>query len=328
MPRVFAAVLLGVAACSDPVVPPDSLTGPWSEGPPLPSPRLEAGVTALGQRVVVAGGFAADLTITREVHALDPFANVWLPLVDAPVARTHINLAGASATLYLLGGLEGDDFLARGDSYALDLDVAGAAWRPIAPMPAGAERGAAAVVVAAPHVFLIGGASSTATLSSVLDYNFSNDTWTFLPDLPSPRSHAAAMRMMDGTLIVAGGLASTSSTEPLDEVWALPIGAAAWQPRAPMPSPRGGCAYGLVLGRLVCAGGEAGAAALRTVVLYDPINDVWSSAPDLPEPRAGTQGAVIGGRLYVPGGSASLEFRPTATTYVFNLLEALSAAPP
>lgn len=323
MPRASAAVLVALTACSSPATPRDGGPSAWSEQLPLPEPRLEPGVTALGQRLVVAGGFDDSLTIRRDVYALDLFAQEWSVLPEAPVARTHVNLAGASATLYLLGGHEGADFLARGESFALDTDLEGATWRPIAAMPAGEERGAAGVVVSPPHIFLIGGASTTAALSSVLDYNFSTDTWTTLPPLPSPRSHAAAMRRQDGTLIVAGGLASLSSTAPLAEVWRLPPGAQAWEPGAAMPMARGGCAYGVVLGQLVCAGGEAGAAALRSVLIYDPVNDVWSTSEDLPEPRAGTQGAVIGGRLLVPGGAASLEFRPTATTYMFSLLETL-----
>ena len=126
-------------------------------------------------------------------------------------------------------------------------------------MPAGQERGAAAVVVSPPHVFLLGGATSGGALASVLDFNVSTSTWSQLPDLPTARSHAAAMRLDDGTLIVAGGLADGTGI-PLGDVYALPLGAAAWELREPMPTRRGGCAYGRVQRSLVCAGGEAGAA--------------------------------------------------------------------
>ncbi len=273
---------------------------------------------------MVAGGFGPDLAITTSVASLDLVADAWSPLADAPVALTHAQLAGLATTLYLIGGNEGADFVARGEVYALDTGVPGAAWRPLTAMPEGLERGAAAVVVASPHVFLLGGASTTSALASVLDYNVATDAWEVLPELPSPRSHAVGMRMADGTLIVAGGLATLSAADPLDEVWALRPGARAWTPRAPMPTARGGCAAAVVLGRLVCAGGEAGTRALDVVEVYDPVRDTWITVEPMPVARAGTQGAAIGGRLLVPGGSGSLQFLPEATTLTFSLIEATS----
>jgi Kelch motif protein len=130
------------------------------------------------------------------------------------------------------------------------------------------------------------------------------------------------MRLADGTLIVAGGLANQTGA-PQGEVYALPLGAAAWQLRRPMPIRRGGCAYGEALGQLICAGGEAGSSALRTVESYDPFADAWTELPDAPVARAGAQGAVIGQQLYIPGGAGSLTFDPTSTVLIFSLLDAL-----
>ncbi|MEJ7599504.1 MAG: hypothetical protein WKG01_16470 [Kofleriaceae bacterium] len=127
------------------------------------------------------------------------------------------------------------------------------------------------------------------------------------------------MRDGDGTLIVAGGLRGLGSNEPLAEVHMLPVLGTSWQPRAPMPTARGGCAYGVSYGQLVCAGGEAGSSALAVVESYDPRLDTWSTRPPLPVPRAGTPGAVVGQQLYVPGGAAALVFEPTDTLFVFGL---------
>lgn len=313
-----------VPACSSPPSPEDAALAAWTRGLDLPTPRLEPGVTALGQRLVVLGGFDQSaqqgLRITTDVVALDPAAGAWVTLPPAPVAWTHANLAASGATLYLLGGAEGTQFEARGDTYALDTLVPDTTWRRVTSMPAGAERSAAAIVIAPPRIYLLGGASTTTALSTCLAYNFASDTWETLPDLPAPRSHPAAMRRSDGTLIVAGGLSSLASTSPTTEVWELPPGAASWVAKAPMLAARGGCAYGTISGHLVCAGGEAGAAALIRVESYDPIVDVWTAEADMPEARAGTQGAVVGGRLYVPGGAASLHFEPTSTVYAFSPL--------
>jgi N-acetylneuraminic acid mutarotase len=314
-----------LAACAEPT-PPD-VRAPWSIGPDLPSPRLEPGVAALGQRIVVVGGIdqnvAQGVRITPEILTLDLLTERWSRLPDAPVAWTHANVAGASATLYLLGGLETTSFLARGESFALDLDLPAPAWRPLAPIPAGLERGAAAVVSAPPYIYLLGGGSTSDALASCLVYDFSRDSWTRLPDLPAPRSHAAAMKLDDGTLIVAGGLATLDASRPLGDAWALPQNATAWQPLAPMRRARGGCAYGVVFDHLICAGGEAGTGAVETVETYDPNVDAWTTQADMPERRAGTRGAVVGGRLFVPGGASALQFEPTTSLYVFTFLDTL-----
>lgn len=280
----------------------------------MPRLSLESGVVALGTRIVVLGGFAEGLQIVTDVHALDALADqpTWSALPPAPIALTHPNLAATGSSLYLLGGLDGTAFTPRGEVFVLANDR----WEPRAALPPGTERGSAAVIVVPPHIYLVGGASATAPLATVLDYDLATDTWSTLPDLPVARSHAAAMRDGDGTLFVIGGLASLDATRPLADVWALPVGATAWEPRTPMPTARGGCAYGVIRSRLVCAGGEAGAAALKTVEEYDPRTDTWATRDALPVARAGTQGAVVGQRLYVPGGSGTLRFEPTSTVLV------------
>lgn len=281
---------------------------------------LEPGVTALGERLVVLGGFATSLTeglaISRKVHLLNTLTNEWAELADAPVAWTHIDLIGTGGSLYLLGGLEGQQYTARGESFVLD--PGGSVWRSLAPIPVGLERGAAGLAVSGNHLFLLGGASTTDALASCLDYDLANDTWSQLPDLPAKRSHPAAMRMIDGTLIVAGGLGTLDASEPHAEVFALAPGAASWtSTRAPMPTPRGGCAYGVLDADLICAGGEAGVAALHVVESYDPARDAWTPLANLPDERAGTQGVAISRRFFLPGGARELKFEPLATLFEY-----------
>jgi hypothetical protein len=295
----------------------------------MPRRALDPGVAVFGQQVVVAGGFdtsaSEGLDITARVDTFDVTTGTWDRLADAPVRRTSANLATVGPTLYLLGGLEGPQRVARGDAFALDpLDQS---WQPIAAMDPADARGAAGVVVAPGRVYLLGGASSTAALATCLEYDIAADRWSPLPPLPEPRAHPAAMRRSDGTLIVAGGFASLDASEPRAEVWALPPPGAVprdWQLRAAMPADpgaRGGCAYGVVLGQLVCAGGEAGLTAGSAVAGYDPYNDVWMPGEPMPVGRVGSQGAAIGGRLFVPGGAATPALEPTDTLYIYAPLD-------
>lgn len=324
--RSLAPVGIALAACSS-TAPPDAALSAWSLGPPMPRPALDPGVTALGARVVVVGGFTTrpgeGAEISARIDAFDTFAGSWTALPDAPVRWTQPNVAAVNGTLYLAGGFEGGidgaARTARGEAFALD---AGGGWRALSPLPAGEERGAAGVVGAPGRIYLLGGASSSAALASCLTFSVATGMWSALPPLPAPRAHLAAMRRSDGWLIAAGGFAGVDGAEPRGEVWGLPPLGNAWQPLAAMHAPgdaavRGGCAYGAVLGQLVCAGGRGGDGARDTVESFNPYVDAWTLHEAMPVPRAGTQGAAVGSQLFVPGGAASPALEPTDTLYIY-----------
>jgi hypothetical protein len=308
---------LVVAACGDDGGSRDAAPTDWIAGVAMPGPRLEAGVAAVGGRLAVVGGFDGALNIVATGFALDLASGTWVALPDAPVAWTHAGLAGKGGVLFLFGGLEGTDFVPRGEAYVLDATAP--AWQPLPAMPAGYERGAAGVAVGPVYIYVAGGATQTAAVDTVLAYDVAAQTWSVLPPLPSARSHPAAWALADGSLIVAGGLATLDATQPLADAYRLAPGAPTWQALAPMPdgAARGGCAYGTLGTRLLCAGGEAGTSAVSRVDAYDVLGDTWLRLEDLPAPRAATGGATIGARFYVPGGADHLAFDPLDTTLVY-----------
>ena len=320
------ALVLALAACGDHASAIDAPSSPWSMGPSLPKPRLEPGVTAMGTRVIVLGGFDTDvqagLDITMEVDAFDTGTNTWTQLPDAPVAWTHIQLAALGSQLYLLGGLAGSQYVAHGESYVLDTSQANPTWQTIAPMPAGQERGSAGVIALPGRIYLLGGASTTNALASCIYYDVAGNTWGTLPDLPAPRSHPAAARRSDGVLVLAGGLGGLYADTAAADVFTLQPADASpmWMAKTPSTVQRGGCAYGVIGTQLVCAGGEAGMAALNNTQSYDMYGDAWTDNDNMPMPTAGTQGAAIGDKLYVPGGARLLQFEPTDTFYIYSPL--------
>jgi hypothetical protein len=307
---------------------PDAPPTAWHLGPPLPRPALDPGVVLFGQKVVVAGGvdsIAADAT--ARIDAFDIASATWQTLPDAPVAWTRPNLAVVGPTLYLAGGLEGAARVPRGQTYRLD--PSDHRWYPLAAMEPGTERVGAGVVAAPGRIYLLGGESSTEVLASWLEYDLTTDRWTRLsPDLPVARTRPAVMRRSDGTLIVAGGFASLDGSQPLGDVWLLPPPGAVprvWQERMAMRPPadpdlHGGCASGVVLGQLVCAGGQAGVTASGLVDSYEPYTNEWTVREPMPVARSGTQGAAAGGRLFIPGG-AEPTGEPSDTLYIFSPLD-------
>jgi hypothetical protein len=331
-------VLAFVVGCADPPAPVD--VDPWTE---LPLPdgrrRLEAAVTALGTQLVIAGGYASGLaeglTITDEVIALDTLTGTWRELPELPVPVTHGALVGNGGILYAFGGHVDASGNATGRSFVLE---AGAMmWQELEPMPS--PRGAAAGWVTPPFVFLFGGADRDRVFGDVVVFDMIRRSWSDggIPPLPVPRSHAAVTRQLDGTFVIAGGL--DASFQPLGDVWWLRMSSepgvpGRWAPAEPMPTRRGGCAFGTAFGALVCAGGEAGTVALDVVERYDPDGlvvegrtvDLWTPLPAMPEPRAGAAGAMIGGKLYVVGGARSLAFEPVDSILVLSYVDLLRAA--
>jgi len=348
-----SALVLVLAACSSTPAKPDAPSSAWSLGPTLPLPRIEPGVTSLGLQLVVLGGFdtgqAAGLDVTKQVDTLDTGtcpACAWTQLPDAPIAVHHAQLAAIGSTLYLLGGLDGtpdamNNFPARGDTYRLDIGDLAIGWEQLAPMPPSLVRGSAAVVVVPPRVYLFGGANATSALATNIYYDTSSNKWCpnpddpthdacptgpTVPDLPAARSHPAAMRRVDGAFVVTGGLSGLTSDTAVADTWQLPAGDTTWTPTMPLPMARGGCAFGVLQGQLVCAGGEGGTSAFHTTDSYDPLTDTWYSDEMMPEATAGTQGTAIAERLYVPGGSRQVpsiltSFTPTDTLYIYSPLD-------
>ncbi|HEX7838821.1 MAG TPA: kelch repeat-containing protein, partial [Kofleriaceae bacterium] len=187
MSRSLAIVVLGVlgaAACASTAAVADAPTSAWILGPLMLRRALDPGVTALGQELVVAGGFdvspAGGLEVSAEVDVLDTVQlalapAMWGRLPDAPVHWVGPNLAAIGGTLYLAGGLEGPGGAARGDAFALD--PVDHLWHALPAMPAGEERGASGVVTAPGKIYLLGGASSNAAVATCLVYDTATRTW-------------------------------------------------------------------------------------------------------------------------------------------------------
>jgi N-acetylneuraminic acid mutarotase len=320
------AVALGLAACSPTTHISDAPSSVWTTGPALPVPRFEPGVTALGVQLVVAGGYTSQgsgVTLTTQVDILDvtDTESGWKPLPPAPIAWNSIQLAALGTTIYLLGGLDGSGN-AQGAAWSIDTTASTPAWTPLTSMPAGSERGGAVVLLAQPRVYLLGGLSSVGALASVIYYDTTVGTWgSDIPPLPAPRAYAAGMHLSDGALVVAGGFSGTTPASAVGTTYQLPLEASSWVVGASTPStPRGNCAYGIVEGALVCAGGEDGTGPVTTSQSYDALTDQWTDQPSsyLPMPVAGTPGTAIGQQLFVAGGANGSQLDPTSTLYVYS----------
>ncbi|MBK7538073.1 MAG: kelch repeat-containing protein [Myxococcales bacterium] len=318
-PALTLPLLSLAAACSDqepaPTPPPASCEDatPWASAPRLPlGATQETATVALDGKVVVIGGFSGSQGVLAAVQVFDVASCTWSMGPPLPSPLHHANAAVVGDTIYVLGSLIESEFIAAGSAWAW-APARSAAWTALPAMPAGTERGSAAVGAIGDQIYLAGGlrGDALATLSS---YHVGTGAWTELPPLPVERDHACGAAVA-GKLYVIGGRRRTLGSISGAVYEYTPGGA--WRQRATMPTPRAGVACGVVGGRVVVVGGEGNAASTSgtfpQVEAYDPAADTWHPLPDMKSPRHGMAAAAIGPRLYVPGGATRAGFAATAT---------------
>lgn len=189
--------------------------------------------------------------------------------------------------------------------------VAAISWRAAATAPLARFEAQSAVVGG--KFFVFGGYTDPDIIPTAFDANMydpATDTWTRLPDLPRPMTHAGTAADEEN-IYLAGGV--VGSAQPLEvakfsattEVWRYHVPSQTWSALPPLPEPRGAGALAVVGRNLHFFGGT-------TTDRYTEVGDhwilpldgagPWRAAPPLPNPRNHLSSAVVGGKLYVIGG--------------------------
>jgi N-acetylneuraminic acid mutarotase len=288
--------------------------GGWIPLPPLArGPRQETGVAALGGKIYVVGGFDAAGVVVSTVEAYDPATRAWSMVAPFPRVLHHANTAAVGDKLYVVGMLADGTFRAIGDTYVYD--PATNTWSMKTALPIGQERGAGGVAVIGTKIYVAGGFRAGNSVADFTSYDTATDMHATLPPLMQASDHLVA-GAVNGVVYAIGGRFG-GITGLLGNVVAFDPAAGTWSARAPMITPRGGCAAAVVRGdRIVVAGGEGNAAATSGVFpqveVFVPASNSWYSLPNMRTPRHGTGGASIGNTFYVPGGAAVQAFGASA----------------
>lgn len=300
----LASVCLGTA-CEELDAPSATGTGGvWRALAPLPAPRQETAVVALGGEAFVIGGIIDNLSIVATVEAYDPIDDAWRTLAPLPRALHHANAAVVDGQLVVAGGLTGLNF--AGNQRVSIYDAAADRWREGAPLPVGTERGGGAVAVWDGALYLAGGYSDGSARREFSRYLVEDDRWEALPNLPAPRDHVLAFAH-DARIFVVGGREGPIDTHVAD-VLIFDIASESWSTSAPMPTSRTGAAGALGPdGRFYVVGGEGYGAETSGVFphteAYDPVADAWERLEPMRTPRHGMGAAFLNGVLVVPGGA-------------------------
>src|SRR5919201_2892821 len=198
----------------------------WHAAAPLPEPRTEVAGAALGQELVVAGGYTADGRSSRRVDAFSPARNRWRRLPDLPVAVNHAAAASAFGRLYVVGGF--------GAERRASLFVS-SRWRRLRDLPAG--RAAAGAAIVGRKLYVVGGLAGERLARSMLVLDLRTGHWSTAPG-PTPRQHLAVTTLGGRIYALAGRVAGFETNTRTFESYSP--GAARWRRLPPVPQARGG----------------------------------------------------------------------------------------
>lgn len=295
----------------------------WVSLPDVGSgPIQEIAVAELEGKIYVVGGFVGrdPSTITNLVQVFDPVSETWDQVAVLPAALHHVNAVGFNGKLYVLGGLAGGNFVATGSSW--EYSPQDDEWTELASMPAGTERGASTIGVVDGRICVAGGFRNGMAVSDYSCFDPGQNSWdTGLPPLPDTLDHLVGAAVNDVFYAIGGRDGGISALRAAVHAFDPDVGS--WQTLAPMPTPRGGCAAGVVGDRIVVVGGEGNSAdpsgVFPQVEAYDTQGDSWEELGVMPTPRHGMGAVGIGDVLYVPGGADVQAFGAVATFEAFTV---------
>ena len=346
-PTLLAAGLLIAAASS---APSSRLSPSWTPLAPIPlSPRQEqTTVFVPPSAIAILGGVVpsntsfppVDTTSLMQFYSITD--DIWITKAGMPRGLNHANAAVVDGKIYVLGGLAETGEAGEGkrvwggvpDSWVYD-PVTGL-WKTIPGVPAGEERGSAAVGTYQSKIYLAGGMTelelfehgTQKSISVVSIFDTNTNTWLSIPEaakyIPEARDHAGAT-VVGAKMYVLGGR-DDGQENVRDTVFVLDLCDldAGWKTRAArMPTPRGGVAAGVIGKKIYVFGGEGNAQSetgvFDQVEAYDTVRDRWVKAGRMRLPRHGTYAASVNSKIYVPGGGVSQSGAPVSDFDAFVL---------
>ncbi|XP_072846221.1 kelch-like protein 3 isoform X2 [Pogona vitticeps] len=148
--------------------------------------------------------------------------------------------------------------------------------------------------VSLPKVMIVVGGQAPKAIRSVECYDFEEERWDQVAELPSRRCRA--------------GLASVEAYNYKSNEWFFV---------APMNTRRSSVGVGVVDGKLYAVGGYDGASrqCLSTVEQYNPATNEWSYVSDMSTRRSGAGVGVLSGQLYATGGHDGPLVRKSVEVY-------------
>ena len=188
-------------------------------------------------------------------------------------------------------------------------------WLQKANMPTGRHSFATSVVNG--KIYAIGGRYTVKLLN---EYDPATDTWTTKIPMPTERM-LLATGVVNGNIYAIGGIV-TAYNPALSTVEEYNPVTDTWKRKKDMSTTRLGLGTSVVDGKIYAIGGMTSGSAFwsgvhRTVEMYDPLTDTWSTKADMPTARVWFSTSVVEGKIYAIGG-ALVTREPLSTVEVYD----------
>jgi N-acetylneuraminic acid mutarotase len=287
--------------------------GRWTQFTPLPAPRQEVAVAAMGGRVWVIGGFGGNAEPMATVETYDPALNLWETRASLPEPVHHAAAAVVGNRLFVFGGYTGGRVRWTAQDAVYEFVATREAWEPRAAMPT--PRGGLAVAVLDGRVHALGGSGESVTNAHEI-YDPATNRWRAANAMPTARDHLAAVAFQ-GRVWALGGRASFVG-EQYANVEIYDPATDSWRTGAPLPVGRGGLAAAALPDRILVFGGEAPLRIFNATEMWEVNGQRWIAKDPMPTPRHGIGTAVIDGRIFVPAGGTRPGFAATTVNEAYT----------
>lgn len=315
IPLLLALAIAGcVGFATQSPAPLDIATpGTWTALAPMPTPRQEVAVAALGGRIFVLGGFGPTAEPMATVEVYDPSTNTWEPRAPLPVPTHHAAAAVVGNRLFVVGGFTGGrvSWTPLADVY--EYDAARNSWMPRAALPL--ARGGLAIAVLGGRLHALGGAADRPTNQHDV-YDPAADRWTVANAMPTARDHLAAV-VLDDRIWAIGGRQSFFGTQ-FANVEIYDPSTDSWQTGLPLPAGRGGIGAAVLGADIYVFGGEAPLRIFGATEKYDRRSGQWISKAPMLTPRHGFGAAALGGRIYTMAGGTEPGFAASGVNEAYT----------
>ena len=290
-----------------------STSGTWATRAPMPTARQEVAVAAVGNEILVVGGFGPSAEAVATVEAYDVLADRWEARAPYPVPVHHAAAAVVANRLFVVGGYTGSRVGWTRLASVYEYDAARNVWVPRASLLT--PRGALGLTAVGDRLHAVGGDADGVTGAHEI-YDPRTDRWTSVATMPTARDHLAAVTV-GGRVWAVGGRASFFGTQYAN-VEIYDPATDSWRVGTPLPAGRGGLAAAAIGDRVYVFGGEAPLRIFNANEMYEAAGNRWIAKVPMPTPRHGIGVAVVGGRIYIPGGATSPGFARTGVHEVFS----------
>jgi N-acetylneuraminic acid mutarotase len=286
--------------------------GRWTTTAPMPTPRQEVAVAALGGHLWVIGGFGSGARPVATVERYDPATDTWDARPALPVPIHHAAAAVVGDRLFVIGGYTGGRLSWTPLDTVFEWTEARGTWEKRTPMPT--ARGALAAVALGGRIHALGG-SDTERLNTHEVYDAEAGRWTVANPMPTARDHLAAVAFLERVWAL-GGRASFFG-EQYASVDVYDPATDSWRTAPSLPRGRGGLAAAALADRILVFGGESPFRIFGATEMYEPSANRWVAKEPMPTPRHGMGAVVLGDRVYVTGGGTEPGFAATSANEAY-----------